>query len=358
MQLNPSLNTPGKPLVTVVIYNYNYGRYLRECFNSVLNQTYKNIEICFSDNASTDDSWEIALEYQKKYPMLFFIARNRNNFGSDANFKNCVVNIRGKYFVSLCSDDAFKPEFVRKCVEGLEAHPDTAFAIVHRTILDEDGKLIEEPSFYNQTCKIPGPSQAAVYMMAAVNPTISQIMYRRSATYKKFAIGGLAARWYGTRLMDFNICCEHPIIYIKDPLLLHRLHMANDSAQATENLLEAVCPYILNHQYAEMASNYGLTQVIERLPAATQKIALLCLRYSLRALIGGNERTAKRYWHLAAAFDSNIEDSASFRLLGEYWGTNLENKHLLLNNLQAENSLVTRNLSYEPPTDATPLNIS
>ena len=61
------------PLVSVIVYNYNYGRYLSECFfDSVICQTYQNIEILFSDNASTDDSWEIAQSYSQKFPGLFF----------------------------------------------------------------------------------------------------------------------------------------------------------------------------------------------------------------------------------------------------------------------------------------------
>lgn len=357
MSLNPQLHTPEKPLVTVVIYNYNYGQYLRECFESVLAQTYENTEICFSDNASTDDSWDIALEYQKKYPDVFFVARNRKNFGSDANLRNCSVNIRGKYFVYLCSDDALLPDFIRKCVEGLEEHPDTAFAMAHRAILDENGQYLEEPSFYNQTCKIPGPSQAAVYMMAAVNPAISQIMYRGSLVYNKGVIGGLAARWYGTRLMDFNICCEHPIIYIHEPLMLHRLHLSNDSTKATENLLEAVCPYILNHQYAEMASGYGHTKVVERLPAATHKISQLSLRYCLRSLRSGNPVTAKRYWHLAAAFDPSISDDTNYRLLNEYWNATEDQQCRILDQLNADKALLVRTHSYAPPPDAIPLTI-
>ena len=50
----PILHSKTRPLVTVLIYNYNYGKYLTECFESVLNQTYNNIEISFSDNSSFD----------------------------------------------------------------------------------------------------------------------------------------------------------------------------------------------------------------------------------------------------------------------------------------------------------------
>lgn len=53
--------------VSILIPNYNYGCYLSECFDSILNQTYNDIEVIFSDNASTDDSMKIAESYRDKF---------------------------------------------------------------------------------------------------------------------------------------------------------------------------------------------------------------------------------------------------------------------------------------------------
>ena len=112
-----------RPLVSILIYNYNYGQYLRHCFDSAVNQTYQNTEILFSDNNSNDDSWEIALEYNKKYSGNFFICKNRDNFGTDANLHNIKVNLNGEYFVVLCSDDALEPTFIEKTMESLVGAP-------------------------------------------------------------------------------------------------------------------------------------------------------------------------------------------------------------------------------------------
>ena len=122
------LNDSQTPLVSIRIFNYNYGRYLKECIESVLNQTYPNIEICFSDNASTDDSWQIAKDYQREFPGIMNIACNRNNLGPLANISNCVFFSRGKYIVQLCSDDAVAPGFTEKCVKVLEDNPEWTFA--------------------------------------------------------------------------------------------------------------------------------------------------------------------------------------------------------------------------------------
>lgn len=358
MALNPRLNDPSRPLVSMLIFNYNYGRYLRECFDSVLAQTYDNIEINFSDNASTDDSWEIALEYQKRYPNIFFVARNRINFGADANFKNCWTNARGQYFVELCSDDALLPDFTRVCVDALESNLDAGFALVHRAILDEHGTRLEEAPFYSQTCKIPGAAQAAVYMMAAVNPAVSQIMYRTMMTHGKTVVGGLAARYYGTRIMDFNLSCAHPVIYVSEPLILHRLHLGNDSFRAADNMMEVIGPYVLNLQFVDMAAPYGYKNVIDRLPASIEKIARLGLRYSVRALISGSERNALKYFHLSAALFPEVVEDEIFMKLATYWMADTEEKKRLLDGFTAESNLVARTVSYDPPPGSTPLSLT
>lgn len=357
MILNPRQNDPTRPLVSMLIFNYNYGRYLRECFDSVLAQTYDNIEINFSDNASTDESWEIALEYQKRYPNIFFVARNRQNFGTDANFRNCWANARGQYFVELCSDDALLPDFTKTCIEALESNLDAGFALVHRTILDEHGARVEEAPFYNQTCKIPGAAQAAVYMMAAVNPAVSQIMYRKMMTHEKTVIGGLASRYYGTRIMDFNITCEHPIIYISTPMMLHRLHLGNDSFRAADNMMEVIGPYVLNLQFSDMAAAYGHQGVVERFPASVDKVARLALRYSVRALIAGSERNAFKYFHLSAALFPEISEDEIFMKLATYWLADAEEKARLIDRLVSESNLVTRTISYDPPPGSIPLSL-
>jgi glycosyltransferase involved in cell wall biosynthesis len=357
MALAPRLNDQQHPLVSIIIFNYNYGRYLRECLDSVLNQTYDNIEICFSDNASSDESWAIALEYQRRFPDVMFIARNRENFGADANFANGWAGSRGKYFVELCSDDALLPDFTRICVEFMNAHLDVAFTMVHRAILDGNGTRIEEPPFYDQTCLIPGAAQAAVYMMAAVNPSVSQIMYRRTMVYGKTVVGGLAARYYGTRIMDFNLCCEHPIVYVKEPLMLHRLHQGNDSFRAADNMMEVIGPYVLNLQFADIARPYGHQIVVDKLAASVEKVAKLALRYSVRALIAGIDRSALRYYHLAVALSPEIIEDAVFAQLTLYWQSNDDEKQRLLASFIQENQLVTRTISYAPPPGSVPLHL-
>ena len=346
-----------RPLVSILCYNYNYGRYLGQCLESVFAQTYENIELCFSDNASTDDSWEIALEFARKYPEKMNLTRNRKNFGSDANFANCLRTMRGEYAVTFCSDDALEPEYVERCVNAMEAHPNAGLAIVNRAIIDEHGMRTEEPPFYNRSCIIPGEEQAAVYMMAGVNPSISQIMYRQAVVKGRAVVGGLVSRYYGTRILDFNISTDFDIAYIKEPLLLHRIHSQSDANHADANLLPVIGMYVLNHQFADIASLRNLTKVTDRLPQSLDKLAHLGIRYSVRSLLAKDEHTALRYFHLAMAINPQLAGEPAWKQIQEYWTADAQRKASILEQLGSSDNLASRSVSYDPPPGSAPIDL-
>jgi hypothetical protein len=165
----------------------------------------------------------------------------------------------------------------------------------------------------------------------------------------------MTSRYYGTRIMDFNICCEHPIIYIKEPLMLHRLHLGNDSFRAADNLMEVMGPYVLNLQFVDQARSANLQNVVDRFPASIEKISRLSMRYSVRALIAGSERNALRYFHLAAAIFPEIAEDETFRKLAAFWMADSDEKTRLLKGFAVEKDLVTRLTSYDPPSDSEPI---
>jgi glycosyltransferase involved in cell wall biosynthesis len=345
-----------RPLVSVCVYNYNYGRYLAECLESVFAQTWSNVEISFSDNASTDDSWKIARRLAEAHPEKMSLTRNRCNFGTAFNHRQCRLNVRGKYLLRLCSDDALHPEFVERCVTALELHPDAAFAMVHRDIIDERGVVTREAPFYDRSCLIPGPEQAAVYMMSSINPSISQVLYNTRKIENKRMAGNLNHRWFGERIADFHMCCQAPVIYLRDALLHHRIHGASHSMDIEKNLLQCMGEYVLQQQLADIADSYAAnSKASRRLDAAQNKLSGLCLRYCVRALSQAELRRAKRYFHLAQAIAPEIEDDETFKALVAYWQATAPQREELLRTMQATPNLVRRAVSYEPPPGHVPL---
>jgi glycosyltransferase involved in cell wall biosynthesis len=348
---------PSVPLVSVFIYNYNYGQYLRQCFESVLSQTYENIEILFSDNDSTDNSWEIAVEFAARHPEKITIMRNRSNLGPQSNSANCYRMARGKYFVLLCSDDAFMPEFVEQCVRAMETNKTAKFALAHRHIVDQSGNITPEPSFYNQSCIIKGSEQAAVYMMAAVNPSISQVMYNWKLATAHTLTRGLVERWLSYRILDFNLCFQSDLAYIKEPLVLHRMHQSSETSSIDNTLVQVLAQFIFLQQCAEIAGINGFDKAADRLPQAVDKIGLLCLRYCVIMLGENNIGVARKYFHLSQALMPDIIKTDNYKILEKYWQAEDQEKAGLLKLLKDSQGLVTRTISYDPPEGSSPIEL-
>lgn len=125
-----------QPLVSVVIPNYNYARFLPEALESVLAQTYPAVEILVVDDGSTDDSLQVLREYEGRVRALTppngGVARARN-LG--------IRESRGELVAFLDSDDAWNPEKLAKQVALLE---DGGFGMVYTGLrfVDEDGTVL------------------------------------------------------------------------------------------------------------------------------------------------------------------------------------------------------------------------
>lgn len=90
-------------LITIIVPIYNRGKYLRESLDSVLNQTYKNLEIILADDGSTDDSFSIMKFYEKLDPRIKIITHK--NAGICETMKRAVLISSGKYIARCDSDD-------------------------------------------------------------------------------------------------------------------------------------------------------------------------------------------------------------------------------------------------------------
>src|SRR5690606_11487333 len=112
-------SNPMSPLISVIIANYNYGRYLAETIESVLAQTYPNVEIIFIDDGSTDNSLEVA----QQYPITILAQENQ---GVSAARNNAAQYARGEYVLFLDSDDLLYPDSLEALKVRLETEGPTA----------------------------------------------------------------------------------------------------------------------------------------------------------------------------------------------------------------------------------------
>lgn len=105
-----------QPLVSIIVPTYNVERYVEECIESLLNQTYSNLEIIVLDDGSTDATVYLLKQYEDKIHLI----ANSNNKGQGARRNEGIKLAQGKYIYFVDSDDWIEPETVEETVTQLE----------------------------------------------------------------------------------------------------------------------------------------------------------------------------------------------------------------------------------------------
>lgn len=126
----------GTPLVSIVTPSYNQGKFLRLTIESVLNQTYKNIEYIVMDGGSTDNSVDIL----KSYGDRFFWLSEPDQGQANAINKG-FARARGEILAFLNSDDILLPDAVEKIVTAFQNHPEWDLIYGKAHYIDENGEI-------------------------------------------------------------------------------------------------------------------------------------------------------------------------------------------------------------------------
>ena len=106
------------PKVSVIVPVYNVEKYLRECLDSIVNQTYKNIEVICIDDGSIDSSLEILREYAQRDSRIVIVQQENQGAAVARNYGMSIA--QGKYLLFLDSDDIFAEELISKAVVKAE----------------------------------------------------------------------------------------------------------------------------------------------------------------------------------------------------------------------------------------------
>ncbi len=124
------------PLVSIAMCTFNGAKYLAEQLNTLVNQSYKPIEIIVVDDCSTDETLSILTKYAKTYPH-FNIHQNKTNLGFTGNFERAVNLCKGQ-LIALCDqDDLWHPQKIELQVKGIE---ENMFIYHDSEFIHEDGK--------------------------------------------------------------------------------------------------------------------------------------------------------------------------------------------------------------------------
>lgn len=145
-----SITKNENPLISILIPVFNVSRYLEDCLNSVICQTYSNIEIIIVDDGSSDSSGEICDVYEKKDSRVRVV--HKANEGQAAT-RNLLVDLsRGEYLVFVDSDDIITPTYIEDLYELTQKYDCKIAATVLRTFKDGETVSNNASQAYTECC--------------------------------------------------------------------------------------------------------------------------------------------------------------------------------------------------------------
>jgi len=119
-----------KPLVTAVVANYNYAAYVGKCLDSLLGQTWPNMEVIVVDDCSTDDSRNVLKPYEDRCQVIY----RETNSGNPCHPHNEAIALsKGELVMYLDADDWVAPTYIEECVKLLQRNPGASIAYAGTT---------------------------------------------------------------------------------------------------------------------------------------------------------------------------------------------------------------------------------
>ncbi|AUB84157.1 glycosyltransferase family 2 protein [Candidatus Thiodictyon syntrophicum] len=163
-----------KPLVTIGMPVYNEAGFIRAALESLVNQDYHHRELIISDNASTDDTGEIARAFVARYPWMRY-HRFAENRGPGDNFAFVRDQAQGDYFIWAAGHDSWSENYLSACICLLQSHPQAALAFGSTTWIDANGHPMTRETGWTDTRGMDNAARYFSVLWGNMNPILGVI---------------------------------------------------------------------------------------------------------------------------------------------------------------------------------------
>ena len=221
-----SMPTHDKTVVSVIICNYNYGRFLHEGLESLANQTHVPLHLIIVDDGSTDDSSAVINAFLSAWGHLFahhnFI-RNERNLGKLASLNKAVESLCTPLALILDADDFLPPHAIERLVNCLlvvrEKNPNIGFIYSDSHLVDETGHVIGTGKSTSWSLEL---LKTHSYIPECAL-TLSRVLRQASPFDASIRVNTKHHKW--TRIAESGWVGH----YIPEPLFNYRMHQSNMS---------------------------------------------------------------------------------------------------------------------------------
>ncbi len=160
------------PRVSVIMPVYNNAEYIGEALDSILNQSFQDLEIVVCDDASDDGTTAILEDYAEANPDRVKLIRNSENRGKEYSMNRCLKIADGEFIARMDGDDISHKDRILKQVSFLDEHPEYTFVSASMMLFDENGSfgaiiLEGEPNLVEFSYRSPFPHASVVIKRSA-----------------------------------------------------------------------------------------------------------------------------------------------------------------------------------------------
>lgn len=213
--------TPTAPKVTIGLPVFNGENYLAIAIDSVLQQTFTDLELVICDNASTDRTAEICADYSARDARVR-VLRNERNLGAAANYNRVYEAARGRYFKWEAHDDALLPDYLQRCVQAMEQDPDAVICNGAVQYINEHGEVFGVYDGRFEGADDPDPAVRFATMALKSHPCNDFFgLIRREAMQGSLLHG----TYHGAdRAFIAQMAIRGKLLHLHEPLLQMREH--------------------------------------------------------------------------------------------------------------------------------------
>lgn len=234
-------------MISVIIPNYNHSPFLRKRIESVLEQTYRELEVIVLDDCSTDNSREI-IESYRGHPLVKTILYNSQNSGSSfIQWNRGVALAKGDFVWIAESDDYADKNMLSCCVDALDAVPSADLVYCDSFEVDENDIVLGRWSRWQKKLShnlwtsdfvANGQKLNNTYnYIANIIPNASCVLFRRTAYMNSSFLASIEKlKFTGDWLMWFSILQRSDICYCHQPLNYFRYHAETTRSSAHKRL--------------------------------------------------------------------------------------------------------------------------
>ena len=227
------------PLVSVCVPTYNYARFLPDCIESVLQQTFTDWELVIADDCSDDGTSAIVLRYAESDSRIRYI-RNEQRLGMNANLGRAAHSGRGRYLKILCADDWLAPQCLQVLFRLMEEHPNVVLATSAEIHTDDLGTPLRQQFLFGKPVSVVSGC-AMLDKMAWIQGFggNSSFFVRRSAYLQ---VGGYdsTVQYAGDWELGGRLCRLGDYLHTDEPLFYGRQHSSSSSSNDPKKLLDVV----------------------------------------------------------------------------------------------------------------------